>query len=82
MTARTERLSPDEAPMEETVPRDAEDRLYHTVIEVIDPDRAAVLARLELPFMGVRVAQGYISRITMDASGHYVTTVHRLRFTR
>jgi hypothetical protein len=71
-------LSPNEAPGEMTIPRNVEDRLYHTIVEVIDPSVPELVARRELPFLGHAAATGYIARVTMDESDHYVTTVYRL----
>lgn len=71
-------LAPDEAPGEMTIPRDAEDRLYQTIVDVIDPAVPALLARAELPFLGHMAAPGYIGRVTVDESEHYIPAVYRL----
>jgi hypothetical protein len=71
-------LSPDEAPGEATVPRDIEDRLKHTVVEVIDPKRGQIVARRELPFDGFPMSPGFVGRVTQDAEGVYVTSVYHL----
>jgi hypothetical protein len=77
-----EKLSPDEAPEEVTIPRDVEDRLYHTIVEVIDPRRAQLIARAELPFLGIPAAPGYIGRVTADDDGFYVPTIYKLTLRR
>jgi hypothetical protein len=71
-----EYLSPHEAPGEASIPREQEDRLYQTIIEVIDPERGELLARTSLPFLGHLAAPGYVGRVTMYESGHYRTMVY------
>jgi hypothetical protein len=78
MTITRQHLSPDEAPGEVTVPREQVDRMHHTIIEIIDPRRATVVVRTELPFLGALAAPGYVARVTADDNGHYRTEVHRL----
>jgi hypothetical protein len=76
-----EYLSPDEAPEERSIPRNTEDRMYRTVVEVIDPSQGELIARHELPFLGVLTAPGYVGRVRVDDSGHYVVKVYRLALT-
>jgi hypothetical protein len=82
ITVRTDRLAPHEAPDEETIPREIEERLYHTIIEVIDPAKRQLLARHEIPFLALLVAPGYAGRITTDDDGFYVTTVFPITLRR
>jgi hypothetical protein len=82
ITVRTDRLAPNEAPDEETIPRDIEERLYHTIIEVIDPVKRQLLARHEIPFLALLVAPGYAGRISADDDGFYVTTVFPITLRR
>jgi hypothetical protein len=82
ITVRMDKLAPNEAPDEETMPRDIEDRLYHTVIEVFDPVRRALIARTEVPFLAQLAAPGHIARVTTDYDGFYVTTVYPLKLKR
>jgi hypothetical protein len=82
ITAKPIYASPDEAPFERSLPRDVEDRFYHTVVEVIDPKQPRLLARTELPFQGHAAAPDYIARVTMDRSGYFVTSVYRLELRR
>src|SRR5687768_3454713 len=42
-----------EAPGENTIPRDVEDRWYRTTVDVFDPVRRQLVARAELPFLGI-----------------------------
>ena len=51
------------------IPRNTEDRLYHTVVEGIDPRRGELLARHEIPFLGVRVAPGCVGHVRISDSG-------------
>jgi hypothetical protein len=82
IVVRKDYLSPDEAPGHATVPRNTEDRLYHTIIEVIDPHRGRILARTELPFLGVPVRPGYVGRVRVDEMDQYVVHVYMLSLTR
>lgn len=77
-----QKFDPNEAPQEEIIPREIEDRLYHTVIEVIDPRVGQLLTRLTLPFMGERVSAGYVGRVKANADGYFQPTVYRLEFKR
>jgi hypothetical protein len=77
-----QKLSPHEAPGEVTVPREIEDRLYHTIVEVIDPAIGQLVARIELPFRGERVRAGFAGRVTANDEGFYVPIVYRLRLVR
>lgn len=71
-----------EAPSEELIPPDVEDRLYHTIVEVIDPRVGRLLARHEFPFRGVRVRGGYIGRVTANDDGYYMPSVYSLALVR
>ncbi|MES2524706.1 MAG: hypothetical protein V4617_18565 [Gemmatimonadota bacterium] len=82
IATKARRLSPLEAPQEETIPAEIEDRRYHTVVDVIDPQLGQLLARLVLPFRGDPVRAGYIGRLTTDDDGYFVPVVYRLRLTR
>jgi hypothetical protein len=77
-----EDMSKTEAPGELVIPRDVEDRRSHTVVEVIDPVAATLLARVTLPFLGHLAAPGYIGRVTQDEEGFFVTSVYPLRLKR
>jgi hypothetical protein len=65
-----------------TIPREVEDRRSHTVIDVIDGKRGILLARTELPFLGILAAPGFVGRVTTDEDGFYVTTLYPLRLRR
>jgi hypothetical protein len=71
-------LAPHEAPGEATIPRAIEDRLYQTIIEVIDPKRLAVIARTRLPFLATGSTPGFVVRVTTDDDGYYAASVYRL----
>lgn len=71
-----------EAPDEEVIPSEVADRLYHTIIEIIDPRVGRMLARIELPFMGERVRPGFIGRVRANDDGLLLPTVYRLQFSR
>jgi hypothetical protein len=75
-------LSPDVHPEEVTIPREQEDRMYHTIVEVIDPERGQLLARTEVPFLAMAARPGYVARVTTDGDGAYVTEVYRLTLRR
>lgn len=75
-------LAPDEAPLEGTIPPSIEDRLQHTIVEVVDPVSARLLARIELPFRGIPVAPGYVGRIRQGPDGHYLVSVYRIDLSR
>jgi hypothetical protein len=74
--------APNEAPGEFTIDRDDEDRIHHTVIEVIDPDRAALIARTQLPFLATLARPGFVARITADEDGMFRTMVYRVTLRR
>jgi hypothetical protein len=82
ITVKVDHFSPDEAPEETTIPRDIEDRLYHTMVEVIDPVKGQLLARRELPFKGVGVGAGLVGRVTADGSGAYVVSMYLFELRR
>ena len=71
-----------EAPSEENLSMDVKDRLYHTVIEVIDPRRGELLARLTLPFLGQRIGAGFVGRVTANEDGFLMPIVYRLQLKR
>ena len=82
LTITPERGSPDEAPEERTIPREQEDRMHHTVIEVIDPRRAQLIARTQVPFLAQLARPGFVARVTADEDGAYRTEVHRVTLQR
>ena len=82
ITLSAQYLSPNEAPDEATIPREVQDRLYHTVVDVIDPRGPELIARAELPFFGHAAGPGYVGRVTQDDNGHYVSMVYRLALRR
>jgi hypothetical protein len=82
ITVTVDYLAPDEAPEERTIPRDIEERLTHTIVEVIDPQRAELIARATLPFQAFPTAPGYAGRVSADDRGQYVTSVYPLRLVR
>lgn len=82
IATKGQKLSPNEAPDEETIPREIEDRRYHTVIEVIDPKVGQLLARIELPFLGERVSAGFVGRVVADDDGFFKPIVYRLQLKR
>ena len=71
-----------EAPEEENLSMDVESRLYHTVIEIIDPAVGQILARVTLPFMGHRVGAGFIGYVTATEDGYVIPSLYRLEFKR
>ena len=75
-------MSKTEAPGEIVIPREVEDRRSHTIVEVIDPAGATLLARVTLPFLGQLAGPGYIGRVTQDEEGFFVTSVYPLRLKR
>lgn len=82
IATKAQKLSPNEAPQEETIPREIEDRRYHTIVEVIDPKIGQLLARIQLPFLGERVAAGFVGRVVADEDGFYKPSVYRLHLKR
>lgn len=72
-------MSKSEAPGEVVIPRDAEDLRSHTIVEVIDPRQRRILARAELPFLGIPAAPGHIGRVTQDDDGFYVSSIYPLK---
>jgi hypothetical protein len=75
-------LSPNEAPGEGTIPRNVTDRLHHTIVEVIDPSRGELIARVELPFAAIPVTPGYVGRVRTDEMERYLVHVYKLRLNR
>jgi hypothetical protein len=71
-------LSPDEAPMEGTVQANIQDRLFHTIVDVIDPARGELIARTTLPFNGLVVRPGFVGRLRADELDRYIVDVYRL----
>jgi len=82
INTKAQKLSPNEAPNEETIPREIDDRRYHTVLEVIDPHVGQMLARIELPFLGERVSAGFVGRVVADADGFLKPSVYKLQLKR
>ena len=74
--------SPDEAPNEYTIAREDEDRIHNTIVEVIDPQRAELLARVQLPFLAMLARPGYVARVTADDDGLFRTMVYRVTLGR
>jgi hypothetical protein len=71
-------LAPNEAPQEGTVPANTQDRLYHTIVDVIDPARGELIARTTLPFNGLVVRPGFVGRLRADELDRYLVDVYRL----
>jgi hypothetical protein len=82
ITIKMDYLAPNEAPQEGTIPASTQDRLYHTVVEVIDPARGELIVRATLPFNALMVRPGFIGRLRADDMDRYLVDVYRLSLRR
>jgi len=67
---------------ESMIPPDIEDRLSHSVLEIIDPKNGRMLARHTFPFRASRVGPGFVGRVATNAEGFLVPIVYRVRLQR
>ncbi len=75
-------LAPNEAPQEGTIPANTQDRLFHTIVGVIDPVRGELIAQATLPFNALMVRPGFIGRLRADDMDRYLVDVYRLSLRR